>query len=494
MKWCRWLFFLPLFLFLLGCASIFSQQIPQTLGRPKACQEFFERLDEKVREADVRDASAFSVPEFPYLRTSRFLSALKDRLKDEQERKMWVRWMQDLDLQSRKKEISNLPDETVISLAPKEQTDRKSLYGQVESCSSELLDHDQTHPDFYPLLQSLVDVPDEYSFILRTAGLYPIIALPVTVVTENSRKKITRRFDADLNSLPIDGSLRAFVPGKGTPLDRERIQEIIQESRENSFKVPFPDAIRTKELVEALAPIFIQDVAAPYDRLGEVGWKNRRIEVNPEKPTVYYYFSHAFLKGEPILQINYAIWYSERGGERPPSIEKGHLDGLTVRVSLDDQGSVFMVDVENNCGCYHLFVPDRERIDRVLSRPLMFDAMVPQWLPEISTGGRLGIRINSGWHQVQRLISVREAPDPVLYELVPYDVLETLPHEDGRTESIFNEHGIAKGSGRVERFLLFSMGIPSVGSMRQRGHHAIELIGRVHFDDPHLFDQNFIFK
>jgi len=489
------LFFLPSFFLFLGCASILSQRIPQTLERPRPCQEFFDRLDEKVREADVRDASAFSVPGFPYLRTSRFLSALKERLKDEQERKTWVRWMQDLDLRSRKKEISNLSDEIVLSLtSEKGRPDREGLADQVESCSTDLLLHDHGRSGFYTSLEPFIDVPDEYSSILRTAGLYPLIALPVAVVTENSREKIRRRFDTDLKDLPVDGSLRAFVPGKGQPLGRERIHEIIKESRENPLRVPFPDAIRKKELVEAFAPIFIQDLAAPYDRLGEVRWKNHRIEVNPEKPTVYYYFSHALLKGEPILQINYAIWYSERGGDRPPSIEKGHLDGLTARISLDGQGSVFMVDVENNCGCYHLFAPDRERIDRILSRPLMFDAMVPQWLPEISTGDRLGIRINSGWHQVQRLISVKEAPDPVPYELVPYDVLETLPHEDGRTESIFNEHGIAKGSERVERFLLFSMGIPSVGSMRQRGHHAIELIGRVHFDDPFLFDKNFFFR
>ena len=40
----------------------------------------------------------------------------------------------------------------------------------------------------------------------------------------------------------------------------------------------------------------------------------------------------------------------------------------------------------------------------------------------------------------------------------------------------------------------FSMGIPSVGSMRQRGNHPIALRGRVHFDDPYLFEQNFVFK
>jgi hypothetical protein len=488
------LFFLPPFLLLLGCASFLAQRIPEALERPRPCQEFFERLDEKVREAGVRDASAFSVPGFPYLRSSRFLSALREKFKGEQERKIWVRWMQDLDLRSRKNEIRNLPDPMVLSLTSKDRPDRENLYGRVESCSWELLSHDQSQSDFFSKLEPFLIVPDEYSTLLRVAGVYPVIALPVAVVTKNSREKIGKRFDTDLKDLPVDGSLRTFVPGKGPPLGRERIQEIIEESRENPLRVPFPDAIRKKELVEAFAPIFIQDMAAPYDRLGEVRWKNHRIEVDPEKPTVYYYFSHALLGGEPVLQINYAIWYSERAGERPPSIEKGHLDGLTVRISLDDQGRPFVGEAMNNCGCYHLFAPDRERVDRILSRPLMFDAMVPQWLPEISSGERLGIRINSGWHQVQRLISVKEAPDPVPYELVPYDVLETLSHEDGRTESIFNEHGIAKGSERAERLLLFSMGIPSVGSMRQRGHHAIELIGRVHFDDPFLFDKNFLFK
>ena len=490
------LFFLPLFLLFFGCASFLSQRIPEALERPRPCQEFFERLDEKVREAGVRDASAFSVRGFPYLRTSRFLSALKERLKDEQERKIWVGWMQQLGLQSRKKEISNLPDSLVLALVSKETDlpDRKRLFDQVESCSSELFSHDIAQLDFYALLEPLVNVPDEYSWMLRITGLYPLIALPVAVVTENSRQKIRQRFDMDLKDLPVDGSLRTFVPGKGMFLQEKEVREIIEESRKNLLKIPLPGAIQKENLVEIFAPIFIQDVAAPYDRPGQVVWRNDRIEVDPEKPTVYYYISHAFLKGEPILQVNYSIWYSERGGKRPPSIEKGHLDGLTARISLDSQGRVFMVDVENNCGCYHLFVPDRERVDRVLSRPLMFDAMVPQWLPRVASGERLGIRINSGWHQVQRLIPVREAPDPVPYELVPYDVLENLPHEDGRSRSIFDAKGVAKGSERVERFILFSMGIPSIGSMRQRGHHAIELIGRVHFDDPVLFDRNFLLK
>lgn len=494
MKWCRWLFLFPFILFLSGCASFLSQRIPEILERPKACQEFFERLDGKVREAGVRDASAFSVPGFPYLRTSRFLSAFKERLKEEQEKKIWVQWMQDLDLRSRKKEISNLPDAMVLSLTPKEQPNRESLHRQVESCSSELLNHDQSHPDFYPLLQSFVDVPDEYSVFLRTVGLYPLVVIPVAVVTENSREKIRRRFDTDLKDLSPEGSLKAFVPGERIFLTEKKVQEIIENSKKNLLKVPLLDAIQEKKLVQAFAPTFVQDVAASYDRPGQVVWRNHRIEVNPEKPTVYYYISHAFFKSKPILQINYVIWYPERAGEGAPRIEHGPLDGLTMRMSLDGQGRLWMVDVQNNCGCYHFFAPDKKRVDRIATRPLMFDAMVPQWLPSVSSGERLGIRTNSGWHQVQRVISVKEAPDPSSYELVPYEVLETLPREDGRTENIFNVNGVAKGSERVERFILFSMGIPSVGSMRQRGHHALELIGRVHFDDPYLFDKNFFFK
>jgi hypothetical protein len=42
--------------------------------------------------------------------------------------------------------------------------------------------------------------------------------------------------------------------------------------------------------------------------------------------------------------------------------------------------------------------------------------------------------------------------------------------------------------------MLFPMGVPDVGSMRQRGHQAIRLVGRSYFDDPELFDRNFIFR
>jgi len=404
--------------------------------------------------------------------------------------------MQRLDLKAREKEISNLPDDVVSSFPFKQGAapTREELYERVKSCSDRLLEHDKAQPDFYGTLHPLVEVPDEYSFPMRAIGLYPLVAIPVAVLTDSSRKRIRGWYETNLEDLPVDGRLRSFTPAKTSSLSQVEIQAIIGSSKGNPLGVPLPDESSARKIVEHFAPVFIQDVSAPYDRVGRLVWNGDCPDVDQEKPTVYYYFSNAFLKGKPILQINYVMWYSERAGQRAPGIERGRLDGLTLRVSLDEQGRPFMVDAVNDCGCYHFFAPEKERVARIISKPLRFDPFVPQWLPDILPGQRLGLRLNSGWHQVQRLIAGKDFPEPIPYELVPYDVLEVLPREDGRRESIFDSQGIAKCSKRIERFILFSMGIPKIGSMRQRGHHAIELIGRSQFDDPTLFDESFVFK
>jgi hypothetical protein len=520
-----------LLFFLFGCASFVAKPTPLSFEKPEQCREFLNRLDELVEDAAVKDASSARVCGFPYLRTNRFTASLKTNLKDEGQKEEWSRWMQQLDLLSREKELGNLPDQAILSLtgeyaaipalqgrvkgyniketpyrkAPPfsaesfnfedgRKADREWIYAQVKSCSSLLMSQDQGRSDFYSTLVPLVRVPGEYSCFRRTVGLYPLVAIPVAVLTERSLNKTRKTFDTDLKDLPVDGQLRSFAPERQVFLSGKEVQEIIVNSSKNLLGVPLPNRDQEEKLAWSFAPVFIQDTAAPYDRLGQVVWRNDRIEIDPEKPTVYCYTSYAYLKGEPILQINYVIWYPDRAGKRAPSIERGHLDGLTARVSLDREGKVFMVDVVSDCGCYHFFSPDKERVEQVQPRPFSFDPFVPEWLPAIPPGERLGVRINSGWHQVQRLVSVKEVFDPIPYSLVRYDALEALPREGGRTESIFNSKGIAKGSERTERIILFSMGIPSVGSMRQRGHHAIELIGKDYFDNPYLFDENFVFK
>ena len=152
-----------------------------------------------------------------------------------------------------------------------------------------------------------------------------------------------------------------------------------------------------------------------------------------------------------------------------------------------------MVDIMNNCGCYHLFAPKEGLVKGIKQKTLAIDAFMPQTLPVSYPQTPLSIRIISGWHQVAKLYTQQKTEHDRTYQLRPYQTLESLPHKDGRRESIFNGNGIVKGSDRIEPLLLFSMGVPKVGYMRQRGHHAISLVGREHFDDPYLFEKNFIF-
>lgn len=73
-----------------------------------------------------------------------------------------------------------------------------------------------------------------------------------------------------------------------------------------------------------------------------------------------------------------------------------------------------------------------------------------------------------------RVLAVTPIPDEQPYTLLSYDTLETLPAKNGQTESMFDNKGIGKGATRAkEQVIFFSMGIPSVGAMRQRGHHPV---------------------
>ena len=109
-------------------------------------------------------------------------------------------------------------------------------------------------------------------------------------------------------------------------------------------------------------------------------------------------------------------------------------------------------------------------------------------------GKRIDLMVNSGWHQVQHVgLESSDNDQSLRYRLVPYAALESLPSGNEMRASGFTPQGIMKDSRRIEPYIFFSMGIPKIGYMRQRGHHAIKMVGRDHFTNPYLFDDNFVF-
>ncbi len=158
------LLFLPI-LILVGCAAISLNRQVAEFQRPPEAVRFFELLDRSVAETGVRDASVFAVSGFPYLRTNRFLTGLKDDLTNDARKAQWVRWMQQLDLEARQKEIHNLPVEALQDLARLlgEPSGRQIFQQRAAFYSEKLLTQDQRQSNFYALLLESVTDPSEYS-------------------------------------------------------------------------------------------------------------------------------------------------------------------------------------------------------------------------------------------------------------------------------------------------------------------------------------------
>ncbi|MCU0589227.1 MAG: hypothetical protein MUF52_13865 [Syntrophobacteraceae bacterium] len=483
----------------MGCAALTARKVEREFDRPRECAGLYSMLDAVVREAAVRDASLAVVQGFPYLRVNRFLAALGSRATTEEEKSQWLDLMRRADLQSRRNELNNLSDADIRKGlgAASGEVDRAGLMERVTACSDRLYARDRSSPRFFDLVSVEARVPDEYSTAMRIVGLHPLASIPVAVVTERVRKRVRLWGEGEMDRRPVRGELKRYAPGELAALEPRVLEEWIRCASANPLSIPLLNAEQEDALLRHLAPELLVDVAGSYDRPGSASRTSRGPWVDTSDPALYTYISHGFLRGRPVLQCNYVVWFPERAGEGSPRIERGMLDGLTIRYSLDQRGRVFMVDIMNNCGCYHFFVPDPHAVAMVRSRPAALDPFAPQWLPELAYDQRLGVRINSGWHQVERLYAAparpQEGPE-YRYRLIPYEDLESHLSPHGHGVSLFSDRGIVDGSQRIEPIIFFPMGIHSIGSMRQRGHHAIDLIGREHFDSPRLFDERFIFR
>ena len=479
-----------------GCAVLTPRQKATLPGRPPQAEQLLTELDAVVAQAGVQDASSFKVPGFPYLRTNRFLAAMKERLVGDEQKTLWIEEMYRLDFESRKKEIQNLPNETlsVLRSKPGGFADRGALLVRTSAAATQLFEYDRIQPDFFETLRGAVAVPDEYFTAMRVFGLYPIAAVPITIGTQVAYNKFRKWHQSPLSDLTVEGRLMVFVAEGGGNSGAGKPTHLFAAARRNAFGLPDLSDADIMALVRSYAPIITQDVVAGYDRFGEVVWNDGTVAIDQRRPAIYYYITTSFISRVPVLQINYTLWYSERSGEKTPSYEKGPLDGLTLRISLDRNGQPVMADIMNNCGCYHFYAPPKERVDKTVSSRNGLYPFVPVWLPPEYPDKPLTLRVNSGWHQVEHLFTSEAPADAATYRLIPYDRLEALPRADGSFESVFTAAGIMKNSTRIEPYIFFSVGIHDIGYMRQRSHHAVKMIGRAHFTDLDIFDGNFVFN
>lgn len=271
-----------------------------------------------------------------------------------------------------------------------------------------------------------------------------------------------------------------------------------------------------RELLEANAPLIVQQqepeakYAATVDRIGSPTVHKTLegkdvVHVNTEQPRIYTFVTQAILHGQPRKQLNYVYWFPEHpnvtGGFDP---ERGKIEGITVRLTLDGKERPMFYETVHNCGCYHRVYPAqwvedaaREKVGPPLEGkftsvarkiPRKIDLYAPEAVPD--GGGRLVLFSEAGRHSILSVGRESAIADRVKethhvpIALAAYEALETGGQAG---HGIFGDDTLVLGSDRPEAIMLIPTGLYHAGTPRRRGAQLIHF-DMYDFDDPRLLE------
>jgi hypothetical protein len=449
-----------------ACATL-PPEIPEAAD----CRANFLGLDSRVDAADARNAGAYAVPGFPYLRSDRFLASFRDA-PDGAPFDAWVERMRQLDLASRASELRNLGWD-----------DPREELGHLDTCGRDWAARDLADLKRRAQLRESVAVPDDYSILRRAFGLYPLAVPFLNMGIRGFNEEIADDYAKPLAELKSPGPLVFW--GQGNP---GRLAPAQRKFPVDALGVPVISDTQLQELAQAFAPMWLVETSGDYDRIGAPVLKDGTPTVDVERPVTYFAPAYTRFGSDVLVQLVYTAWFSERPESAGYSYA-GELDGIVWRVTIDTDGEPLMYDTVHACGCYHYYF---------LAKPLARKAVGGFWqepvlFPQEAPGTLFAIRLQARTHYVRRLVPplevAKSAADVGEYLLVPYDELLSLPDGKGGRRSLFGEDGIADGTERFERFWLWPAGIKSAGAMRQSGRHATSFVGRSHFDDPYMLER-----
>lgn len=461
-------------------------------GQVGECARFFSQLDELIDARGVRDVEQMPVSGMPYLRTDRFLFSFRNRLDSDKAFEGWVDRMLALDRRARRRELANLStsagDRSDLSVF---QTG--NLEAKVKECGDVLRRSDMSSAATRQELPERVWVPAHYQTYKRVLGLYPLSSQFVLMGVARLHDKVTRSFATPKRDLAVAGDIVQYIPPSSAGvMQRQETASILRRSSNNPLGVPEPVGEDLERLFAAFAPVWEIDVASEADRIGAPAWdKDQAITIDVGRPRVYRRLSHMWLGGRVLLQLNYQVWFPERPLSGRFDLLGGHLDGMIWRVTLAENGEPILYDTIHNCGCYHMFFPSlRLRYtgkEYVVEEPLL----IPVGAPLPAEGERVVLRISHSTHYLENVAAETVMAGGITYEFANYDTLRALPLPNGSHRNLFGPNGLVAGTQRGERWILWPMGIPEPGAMRQWGHHATAFVGRRHFDDPDLLERYF---
>jgi hypothetical protein len=456
-------------------------------GPVGSCASFFALLDQRTEEAEALDPGAFRVRGYPYLRVNRFLASFRNEVEDRASFAAWLDQMQALDQSARRHEIANLVMDHKDTLSSENQRDE--LFSKVVACGKLLRSVDFEEEEQREELPRRVAVPDEYISLRRVFGLYPLISLFVAHGVTNWHLQAHRSFTP---GPPVDWQAIRYVPKEsGNVLT---VRQIVSQTERDALGIPQYSPKAREALFRTYAPVWQVETEGDFDQMGSPFWTYEGVlAVDNQQPLTYTLLSFTRFNSEILTQLNYIIWFPSRPKGSALDLYGGLLDGVNYRVTLDKNGEPLLYESMHNCGCYYKSFPTKRL--KVLEKisyaetPLILEA--PDSNPSTDF---MTVAMESRTHYVQHLYPLpREIPpESIVYSLVDYGQVLSLPFPRGGAKSMFSEDSIAPGSARLERWILWPTGVLSPGAMRQWGRHAVAFIGKRHFDDPYFMERMFL--
>lgn len=476
-----------------ACAPL--PPLPATAAEPaqvRSCRQWLTQFQDWTRVAGVHDAEARPVPGYVYLRVNRFLASFRHDGLTAPQWRAWLDRMQALAAAAWQVEWANLPAEERARV----RQGQPAFLGRVtppeglRQCGARLRAWDFAQAGARAALRARAVVPDAYDPWQQAAGLYPVSALAVARGIRRWQRETAAVYATPLQALPQSGRQAVYGPtGPAPDMTPAAIASGLRASAAGPLRIPELGTAWRRRLLRQFAPYWVVDTVAAADGIGTLVWGAERVEVDVHQPTVYEYISYTRYHGEILLQLNYTVWFAARPRTSNWDLLAGHLDGITWRVTLGADGRPLLYDTIHNCGCYHLFFPTSRLRLRPQAPTLEETAFVPQQAPRAAAG--LAVYVAHTTHYVRRIDATAPVPT-TRYIRTEYESLRSLalPAGQGR-RSVFGADGLVPSSRRLERFVLWPMGVASPGAMRQRGHHATAFVGRRHFDDAYLLERYF---
>jgi len=523
-----------------------------TVPEHQACSGAWNQFVDRVDEAGAFDAQDWPIPEYSYLRmdrTSAFFLSRGDSLRgglypqaemNWTQRKTWLAQAYTRGKQARQIENSKLS--TPVDL------------NYLESCLEEKQASLLYSDEFWRYLNS-VEYPDRYSTSRQFFGLYylfrPVVSWQVDALNErvtgifqnyesnydwryyywkDEHGQYERRQHEHWHDGPDQDQLLNNEQGKRAQVtdglslqakqaarDWQTIQQILDSDRQrDALGKPLFNQQQAQDLLRFYRPVIGMEMGHGDDRIGRPQSSAEQWSVD-DQPAVYTLLTTVHWNGEWVPQLVYHWWYPSRPAVGWLDILAGELGGLIWRVTLDWQGNVLFYDSIHPCGCYHKVYPAQRNIhftgtssdeEALLVLPVLHPG--PGYQPLIYISSIAHYVVGLSFEQANDLTEANDLAEPPLakpetkpetkpkkpaspssaygYELSDYDELRRQPSGD---RYLFGADGLVAGTERLERFLLWNMGVYSPGGMRQWGHHATAFASRRHFDDPLFFERYF---